>query len=160
MEALEEFQRQVQQRSRETVKERLKDLSEACGMALSAQDLRHFSEGPYRTDDGRAYRLGVKIAISSLGVLNFYLGIEGGDGSLTFGTSLQAWRRQQSLASDLWALMASSDPEGEHNRASLYFGSKLPEDELPNFEQHRNQAIDKFVDSITKAGGLKKYLPQ
>lgn len=98
----------------------------------------------------------MKIAIASLGVLNFYLGIERSDRELTFGTWVQVWRRQKSLASDLWVRMASSDPAGEHDGSSLYFGSDVLEDHLSNFEQYLNQAIDRFVDSITKAGGLKK----
>jgi hypothetical protein len=44
MEALEEFQRQVRERCRETVKARLTDLTEACGIEWKATDLRDYSE--------------------------------------------------------------------------------------------------------------------
>ena len=47
----------------------------------------------------------------------------------------------------------------EYNSSNLWFGSYLPEEHLSNFEEHLNQAIDRFIAFITKAGGLKKYLP-
>ncbi len=159
MEALEEFRRQVQERCRDTVKSRLNDLSAACGIEWKAEDLRDYSETE-KTGADRAHFLGVKIAIASLGVLSFYLGMERQNGELAFATWTQLLRHGQSVASDLWTLMLSSDPEAEHTSSSLIFGSELLEDHLPNFEQHLNQAIDGFVNSIANAGGLKKYLPE
>jgi hypothetical protein len=108
MEALEEFQRQVQERCRETVNMRLKDLSGACLIEWNAEDLRDYSETRKKGAD-LAHFLGVKIAIQSLGELYFYLGMSRDDGKLTFVIWTQLWRRRQSLASDLWTVMVSSE---------------------------------------------------
>ena len=59
------------------------------------------------------------------------------------------------LGIGIWTMMENTD---EHS-SNLWFGSYLPEEHLSNFEEHLNQAIDRFIDFITKAGGLKKYLP-
>jgi hypothetical protein len=102
----------------------------------------------------------VKVTIDSLGHLYFYLAMRREDGELVFPTWTQMGRLRQSLASELWALMASSDIEGDHSSWNLSFGSDLIEDDVPDFEQHLDQTIDRFVKFIAKAGGLKKYLPQ
>ena len=71
------------------------------------------------------------------------------------------WRQRAGLAGNLWDRLSNtaSDtayPEGN----SLIFERPLSEDEVPNFREHLNQAIDDFIAFIGDSGGLAKYLVQ
>lgn len=153
--ALAEFRRQVQGRCRAVVKERLPDICCACQMEWTTDDLQDYKEG------GGPSFLGVKISLEVLGGVCFYFGMEREDNNQVYGIWVQLWRKRRSLAPALWALMEATETANtEYSANSLYFGCTLSEEQVPEFEEYLNRGIDLFLDFITKAGGLKKYLQQ
>jgi hypothetical protein len=70
-----------------------------------------------------------------------------------YGARACLWRKRSNVAVDLWALAP------DHSTANvLLFGPKLNEEQVPEFEEHLNEAIDLFIAFLTKVGGLKKYV--
>lgn len=147
--ALTEFRRQVQERCEEVAKARLPDLCQTCKIEWTEDNLQDYHQ---YTTDGRY--LGKKLVVEGLGRLYFYLGAYRDQGALLCGMWVCLWRKRSNLAVDLWALAGKRKIEQYGNE--LYFGEPAAQGQVPELEEHLNQAIDAFVALVTEAGGLEK----
>lgn len=144
--AVREFTRQVQDRCRDIVRERLQELSSASGIAWREADLREYKEV-----NNRGAFLGVQTSAGDLGKVYFYLAMyrEGGYGALVY-----LWLRRANIAAELW----SQAPEDCRDGNSLVFGPLFREEELQSFEDHLRRAVDAFGTFLRSAGGIQKYV--
>jgi hypothetical protein len=158
--ALEEFRRQVRGKCTSVVQSRLRDIGGACEMDWNLQALTDYKWGPEGTQE-----LGRKLAIEGLGKnyggLYFCLELDREDGGCACGAVVYLYRQNARLASDLWARLKESDSPvtgGYREGPSLIFWRPILEDEIPEFEEHLNVAIDDFIAFISRWGGLKKHI--
>lgn len=150
--AIVEFRRQAQQRCREVVEPRLRDISDACKMEWKADQLLDFRE---RTADWGC--LGQKLRLGSVARLYFYLIVYRDASVGPYGAHVCLWRARSNIATSLWSLAQAQSKKVQQEGNSLYVGPMFSEVELFSFEQHLNKAIEHFISFIGKAGGLKKH---
>ena len=94
-----------------------------------------------------------------------FRGARAGVGSGPTVTQSLFWRspdlvpRRTNLAADLWVRLdgQSSDTAYSDGHA-LFFERRLSEEEIPDFSEHLNHAIDDLIAIMAGAGGLKRHL--
>jgi hypothetical protein len=151
-----QFCRSVQERISASLSRRLDEIDRACKMDWTADDLRDYT---WRSPN--CFHVGKQLAVKDLGALYFCLELDRAKGSVAYGALVYLYRQRSSLAVDLWARLerATSDTaycEGN----SLIFERGLSEEEIPDFSEHLNRALDDCLGFIEGCAGLKKYVPQ
>jgi hypothetical protein len=160
--AMTEFQRQVQDECKEAIRDRLGEISQACGKDCR---LEYFRE--YRESGTGCIYLGRQMHLDGFGGLYFYLKIFR---ELTifreydrtsYGAYISLYRQNKKHGKDLWDQISSTSPGRPYTKGnSLYVSRPIPKDQLLNFQDYLDDAISDFLAFITASGGLKKHLPQ
>jgi hypothetical protein len=151
-EAVEEFRRQVQERCGEVAQLRLADIARACDQEWVAGDLKDYKQ---KDDSGRY--LGKSVVVEGLGGdLTLHFRTYRDQREVAFGLGVGLSRKRGDLAPDLWSRANAN----QRSRLYLSFGNQsLTVSQVSDFETHLHLAIDDFIEFMTRAGGLKKYLP-
>ena len=153
-EAVAEFRRQVRGRSTRVVEGRLTEIGQACHMEWTANA---FSDYKSTWPGGR--HIGKQLSIKGFGNLYFCLDLYRENGGIVYVALVYLYRRNANLAAGLWPLLGTSPAAGGYREGNnLYFGRWMAKDQVPDFEEYLNGAIDDFITFISKSGGLKKYI--
>jgi hypothetical protein len=153
-EAVAEFRRQVQEKCRRVVEGRLDEIGQACQMEWTSNAL---SDYKYGWPEGR--HIGKQLSIKSFGNLYFCLDLYRENGSIVYLALVYLYRRNAGLAAGLWPLLGTSPAAGGYREGNnLYFGRWMTKDQVPDFEEFLNGAVDDFIAFISKGGGLKKHI--
>lgn len=151
--AITEFRRLAQHKSRTVVSGRLDELNEACGMHWTIKELADYLE---KTDD--YHYLGNKIEVKGLGGLYFCLRLSREDGSRGLAAYVFLYRSRRNLAADLWDRSGVGSSVTYKGRNNLGFGRPLTVDKIAELEERLDEAITDFIAFINESGGLKKHL--
>jgi hypothetical protein len=150
--AMAEFRRLVQQQCKAVAVSRLAELNRTCGMHWTVNDLNDYLQ------KDKHHFIGKQMEVKELGGLYFCLRLSREDDSNLFYAYVFLYRRHRDLATGLWERSGESASVTWKGRNNIGFARNLPEDRIPLFEDHLNDAVTDFVAFINESGGLRKYL--
>lgn len=151
--ALTEFCRQVIERSTALVRKRLPNIIDACGSGFFGEptDYTFFDE------ESGSQRLGTKLEAKGRRCrLCFSLELRRDKDTVAYRALVHLWRGKVGIADNLWSRRKAP----LQNSKKLYFPSCLDESQIPDFNEHLDEAITDFTKFIKKAGGLEKHFPR
>jgi hypothetical protein len=152
--AMAEFRRQVQGHCMKVASDRLDEINKAAEMDWTRNDLKD-----YRGVELNRVYLGKQVQVEGFGTIYFYLTLSRADDHGTYAASVDLRRQRKGLADDLWVRLSRTSSDTAYIAGNnLVFTRPLAEDQLQQFREHLDQAIDDFVTFIRDSGGLKKYL--
>lgn len=153
-EATAEFRRQVRERCTKVVEGRFSETGQACQMEWKSSAL---SDYRYGWSEGR--HIGRQLSIKDFGNLYFCFAFYRDNGRMIYSALVYLYRRNATFAGELWsALGTAPDAAGYRDGNNLYFERGMSKDQVPDFEEYLNGAIDDFIAFITKNGGIKQYV--
>ena len=119
-------------------------------------DLRDYT---WRPSD--CFHVGKQVTLENFGGLYLCLELYRENDTPVYGALVYLWRRRANLAVDMWdRLNAAASNTAYCEGNDLFFERLLSEDEIPDFLDHLNRALDDFIAFIGGCGGLRKFLPQ
>jgi hypothetical protein len=153
--AMAQFRRRIQDQVTKLVDRRLDEINRACETDWTANDLRDYTE---RLSD--CFCVGKQVALENFGALYFYLRICREDANLAYTTIVDLYRQRANLAIGLWDFGTISNTASCKGNDIFFPQRLLSEEQVLNFPEHLNSALDNFITFIRGCGGLSKYLPK
>jgi hypothetical protein len=161
--AINEYQRQVQNKCREVLQRHVARYSAALGIVLSLESLKDYTSPDPDKWNGIWADLGTKI-----GTLNPPSGIAwlGAFGSLSwdhtdpeapwFGVCVGLWLPKKASSALYQEMLRVEAQELSQMPEGVYLSRRIKEEEAPTFEDHLDAVFTKWIDSLAAIGGLNK----
>jgi hypothetical protein len=151
--AMTEFRRLVQHKSKTVASRRLNEVNQACGMHWTAKDLCDYSQ---KTDDHHYF--GKMFDVKGIGGLYFCLRLSREDDSRPFNAYVFLFRIRKDLAIDLWDRAHASASVTWKGQRNIGFGRLLPDEKIADFEDYLDQTVTDFLAFSANIGGFEKHL--